>query len=246
MNLMKTDIWRITMVQRYDLSHDKRLGGTCFHCGSANVETVDHVPPKIFLDKPYPDDLITVRSCRGCNSASSDDEQYLASLIEAVVCGTTDPRQLKRHKISRTLERRPSIRKRLDQAVIAENVVYTVRPEPDRVNRVLEKIARGLWRFDTEQDTADLEAIVHFDVAPLSEDMRDRFFSSSSSGLSGWGEIGSRGFIRSCHSVQESLHGPGWEDVQVGRFSFSVDSGGDRVRMIFSDYLYAAICLESV
>lgn len=233
-------------MQRYKLFHDERLGGTCFHCGSANAETVDHVPPKIFLDRPYPDDLITVRSCRGCNSASSDDEQYLASLIEVVVCGTTDPGQLKRHKISRTLERRPSIRKRLDQAVIVDNGIYTVRPKPDRVNRVLEKIARGLWRFDTEQDTGDLKAILHFDVASVSEEATEAFYSSSSSGLSGWGEIGSRGFIRSCYGGQESVHGPGWEDVQVGRFSFSVDSGGDRVRMIFSDYLYATTYLEPV
>ena len=146
------------MVKRYRPDHDARLGGGCFHCGSAFPDTVDHVPPKIFLDKPYPDDLITVPSCRGCNSDSSDDEQYVASLIEVVVCGTTDPRVLERHKISKTLEHRPRLREKLARAATVDNSAYTVRPELERVNLVLEKIARGLWRFDTEQDTADLEA----------------------------------------------------------------------------------------
>ena len=230
-------------MQRYKLFHDERLGRTCFHCGR-DPETVDHVPPKVFLDKPYPEDLITVPSCGRCNSVSSDDEQYVASLIEVVVCGTTDPRQLKRRKIAKTLEHAPALRERLRQASTVKNGGHFVRPEQERVDLVLEKIARGLWRFETAEDTADLNATVYCDVAPLMDERGIMAFFASDSGLSVWGEIGSRGFIRSCLGDYESVYGPGWEDVQVGRFSFSVDSGGDRVRMIFSDYLFATVRLE--
>lgn len=228
-------------MQRYKLFHDVRLGGTCFHCGRASPETDDHVPPKIFLDKPYPDNLITVPSCHRCNSASSEDEQYVASLIEVVVCGTTDPRQLKRRKISKTLEHAPALRERLRQASRAKNGDHFVHPEQERVDLVLEKIARGLWRFETAQDTGNLKAIVSYNVAPLMDEKTAMSFFDSGFGLSGWGEIGSRGFIRSCLSGYESVYGPGWEDVQADRFSFSVDSGGDHVRMIFSNYLYATV-----
>lgn len=231
------------MVERFPLFHDDRIGRTCFHCGSAQTETVDHVPPKVFLDKPYPGDLITVPSCRPCNSESSDDEQYVASLIEVVICGTTDPRQLKRRKISETLEHAPALRERLSRASAARDGDHFVHPEQERVDRVLEKIARGLWRFETAQDTANLEAVVSCNVAPLMDESAIMCFFSSGSGLAGWGEIGSRGFIRSIHGSNESVHGSGWEDVQVGRFSFSVDSGGDRVRMIFNEYLYAEVHL---
>ena len=231
-------------MQRYKLFHDERLGGTCFHCGRAGPETDDHVPPKIFLDKPYPKNLITVPSCRRCNSASSDDEQYVASLIEVVVCGTTDPRRLKRRKISKTLEHAPALQERLRRASTAKNGDQFVHPEQERVDRVLEKIARGLWRFETAQDTTDFKATVSYDVAPIMNEERTMSFFDSGSGLSGWGEIGSRGFIRSCLGGYESVHGPGWEDVQVDRFSFSVDSGGDHVRMIFSNYLYTMVRLE--
>lgn len=231
-------------MQRYELFHDERLGGTCFHCGRANPETDDHVPPKVFLDKPYPNDLITVPSCSPCNSASSDDEQYVASLIEVVVCGTTDPRQLKRRKIAKTLEHAPALRERLRQASTVKNGDHIVHPEQERVDLVLEKIARGLWRFETAQDTEDFKAVIFCNVAPLMDERAITSFFSSGSGLSGWGEIGSRGFIRSICGSNESVHGPGWEDVQVGRFSFSVDSGGDRVRMILSDYLYVTVRLD--
>lgn len=230
------------MVERFPLFHDERLGRTCFRCGSF-PDTVDHVPPKVFLDKPYPDDLITVPSCHRCNSALSDDEQYVASLIEVVVCGTTDPRQLKRRKISKTLEHTPALQERLRQASSAKNGDHIVYPEQERVNLVLEKIARGLWRFETAQDTADLKAIVSYDVTPLMDKRRIMSFFDSGPGLSAWGEIGSRGFIRSCLGGYESVYGPGWEDVQVDRFSFSVDSGGDRVRMILSNYLYTTVHL---
>ena len=229
-------------MQRYKLFHDERLGGTCFRCGSF-PDTVDHVPPKVFLDKPYPDDLITVPACRGCNSASSDDEQYVAGLIEVVVCGSTDPARLQRRNISSTLEHAPALQERLRQASTVKNGGHFVRPEQERVDLVLEKIARGLWCFETAQDTADLKVVVFCDVAPLMDEQAITSFFSSGSGLSGWGEIGSRGFIRSILGSNESVHGHGWEDVQVGRFSFSVDSGGDRVRMIFSDYLHVTVYL---
>ena len=226
------------MVKKYPPYHDTRLGRTCFHCGRSSPEIDDHVPPKAFLDKPYPDNLITVPSCAPCNSATSDDEQYVASLIEVVVCGTTDPGQLRRDNISRTLKHSPLLRKRLDQAATIDNGTYTVYPEQERVDRVMEKIACGLWRFETMQDTADLKAVVSCNVTPLMDAKAITSFFSSGLKLSGWGEIGSRGFIRSICAGDESRYGPGWEDVQRGRFSFAVDSGGDRVRMIFSDYLF--------
>ena len=229
-------------MQRYELFHDERLGGTCFNCGSI-PETGVHAPPKVFLDKPYPDNIIQVPSCTNCNSSTSLDEQYVASLIEVAICSTTDPHQLQRNKISKTLEHAPALKQRLDQAATVIDGVYTLHPELERVNPVLEKIARGLWCFDNSQDTTDMNAIVHLSVVPLSQEERDTFFNSSS--VQSWDEIGSHGFLRSILGTEESEYGPGWLDLQVGRFSYSVDSSdSERVRMIFSDYLYATVYLE--
>ena len=96
------------------------------------------------------------------------------------------------------------------------------------------------------EEFAERLSVVSCDLAPLMDERESRSFFASGSGLSGWGEIGSRGFIRSCLGDCESVYGSGWEDVQVGRFSYSADSGGDRVRMIFSNYLYVTVHLEPV
>ncbi len=46
---------------------DQRFNGQCVYCGAA-PETKEHVPPKVFLDLPYPDNLFIVEACRKCNS----------------------------------------------------------------------------------------------------------------------------------------------------------------------------------
>ena len=58
---------------------DRRNKGFCVHCGGAD-ETDDHVPSKVLLDEPYPENLMVCPSCLKCNNALSVDEVYLACL----------------------------------------------------------------------------------------------------------------------------------------------------------------------
>lgn len=82
---------------------DSRLqADACVYCGGAN-ETRDHVPPKVFLDLPHPDELPVVPSCMSCNNSKSLDEEYLVCLIECVVCGTADVSRIEREKIRKAL-----------------------------------------------------------------------------------------------------------------------------------------------
>jgi len=46
------------------------------------AETREHVPSKVFLQTPYPNDLPTVPSCEECNNGFSSDELYTAVLLE--------------------------------------------------------------------------------------------------------------------------------------------------------------------
>lgn len=68
---------------------DERLKGSCVYCGGP-PETVDHVPSRVFLDDPLPENLPVVEACRECNGGFSLDEEYLACLLECVMTGTTD------------------------------------------------------------------------------------------------------------------------------------------------------------
>jgi hypothetical protein len=37
--------------------------GICAYCGTEGPITADHVPPQSWLERPYPDNLITVPAC---------------------------------------------------------------------------------------------------------------------------------------------------------------------------------------
>lgn len=52
----------------------------CAYCGNP-AETNDHTPPRCFLRRPLPSDLITVPACKGCNSGFSFDENFVKTMI---------------------------------------------------------------------------------------------------------------------------------------------------------------------
>ena len=97
--------WRIGWMQQLRCYGDDRNKGFCVHCGGGPTETVDHVPSKVLLDEPYPENLMAAPACRECNNGLSLDEEYLACLLECVIAGDTAPEKLHRTKIPEILRR---------------------------------------------------------------------------------------------------------------------------------------------
>jgi hypothetical protein len=52
----------------------------CVYCGEI-ASTKDHVPPKLLFARPRPANLITVPSCRRCNSGFEKDDEYFRIVI---------------------------------------------------------------------------------------------------------------------------------------------------------------------
>jgi hypothetical protein len=119
----------------------------CIYCGAVG-ETRDHVPPKLLLEHPLPDNLKTVRSCRACNHGTSLDEQYFLVLLGQV---STSPfiaaKIAPDGVIDRTLVRSPAFEERLLSALGSDEETGTIfiKPEMTRVERVVRKIAIGLF-----------------------------------------------------------------------------------------------------
>jgi hypothetical protein len=67
-------------MKSYDELCDERLKGNCAYC-DAIPTTKDHVPAKVFLEKPFPENLHCVPACIKCNNAYSRDESFLAFLL---------------------------------------------------------------------------------------------------------------------------------------------------------------------
>jgi len=59
----------------------KRRRGLCAYCGHGKKLTKDHVPPKLWLEVPYPANLITVPACEDCNRRFKDDDEYVRMVV---------------------------------------------------------------------------------------------------------------------------------------------------------------------
>jgi hypothetical protein len=218
---------------------DQRLIGMCVHCGG-NPETSDHAPSKAFLDDPLPSDLPVVDCCGECNRSFSADEEYLACFLECVIKGTTDPAQLSRAKIARTLKARPAIAALISKC--REDDLFggiTWRPDLARVKNVVLKLARAHVAFELSLpkfDEPDCYDVLPFELMPA-EQRRD-FEEPVGDAVQPWPEIGSRAFLRAC-ALWPTYQDNGWVIVQEGRYRYRVDQcqEGDAVRIVISEYL---------
>lgn len=118
----------------------------CVYCGEPGM-TKDHVPPRCLLEKPYPTNLRTVPCCSRCNSNFSIDEQYFLILLGQI--GTSPTLTAKVQPggaIDRALSRRPAIDERIIQSMeTSEDGRIMLHPETERINRVIRKIALGIF-----------------------------------------------------------------------------------------------------
>lgn len=55
----------------------------CIYCG-AEANTREHCPSKVFLRKPYPNNLSVLPACKSCNNSFSEDEIYTEIYIDAL------------------------------------------------------------------------------------------------------------------------------------------------------------------
>lgn len=131
--------------------------GLCFHCGEAQRETRDHVIPKGWFLKPRPSNLPTVPSCRPCNESFQKDETLVRAYL--VAYHTTNPaaRKLFEEKVIRDFQRpegRPLLKRIVRSTLLVEvrtssglilGTAIATQTERERVERVIEKIIRGLY-----------------------------------------------------------------------------------------------------
>ena len=219
---------------------DERLGGACVYCCSV-AGTRDHVPPRVFLDAPFPTNLAVVPCCRRCNGVTSADEEYLACLLEVAACGVADISRLERPSIVRTLTGRPALLARLMAAVNPSEPSVDV--EHERVRRVVEKIGRGLWAFEAAASSDEITT--SSTCTPLLEcdaSMIEAFEALAPLDL--LPEVGSRLMFR---VIEEWGLKNRWQVVQPRRFAYAIEAGSSqpRVKMVIRDYLACVVYVSA-
>lgn len=219
---------------------DERHAAYCAQCGGA-PHTRDHIPPRVFLDEPFPANLPVVGTCGPCNACASLDEEYVACLIEVAACGSAVPRDLKRPRVRRALERNPALAARF-QAAFDPRLV-AVAAEADRVLRVVEKMARGLWAYELAEPALGMPAEVAFQpLHTLDVDTRAEFERIQPAAI--FAEVGSRMMTRQALAIGEDNVGvvPGWQLVQPNRFRYAI--GFDEVnvvKLVLREYIAAEV-----
>jgi hypothetical protein len=229
---------------------DDRLVTNCIYCGAID-DSRDHVPSRVFLDAPFPSNLPVVQACRACNNGLSQDEEYVACLLECVVAGSTNPADMRRPVAAAILRRSPALRARIEAAKTTTNEQVQFSVEEDRVKRVLLKLARGHAAFELARVCRDEPRWLWWQpLELLSDEARAPFEEAHVIGM--FGEVGSRSLQRAmvvqpvieASDGTKTLLGAGllindWIEIQENRYRYLAvdDAEGVVIRIVIGGYL---------
>ena len=230
-------------MQQLQCFGDQRNKGFCVHCGGAD-ETDDHVPSKVLLDEPYPENLMVCSSCLKCNNALSLDEEYLACLLECVIAGHVDPTKVRRPRIARRLIENPSLMNRLQDARVDRDGRPYWNVEDDRVRAVVSKLGRCHAAFEYNEPRLAQPNYVYFTPLATMNEIDRRVFEGSGELTAAWPEVGSRAMQRLL-VVGTDVFSEGWFVVQEGNYRFNVGpEDGLDVKIVLREYLACHIGWE--
>lgn len=234
---------------------DRRLLLGCIYCGDED-STREHVPSRVLLDKPYPENLPVVGACRPCNNGFSQDEEYFACLIESVIAGSTEPTKIRRPTIAALLQRSPALQARIEASKTFDGEKTIFQVEHDRVRRVLLKLARCHAAYELKQECRNEPTSIWWQPMELLPDQFLEEFNATHV-IQTFGEVGSRGMqrLRVAEVKLAGLNGEesllqlilnDWVDVQEGRYRFhAIDDGGIiSIKMVIGEYLACNVTWE--
>lgn len=236
------------MEQLRVLCDDRLVINRCVYCGGL-PDTRDHVPSRVFLNRPLPENLPVVGACHSCNNGFSKDEQYVACVIEAVLAGSSEPEMIKRMSIADILRDSPGLRARIEAAKFVEDDRVYFSVEPDRIRNVALKLARGHAAFELNRLCREEPSSLWCGpLELLSPDKLDAFEAFQLVGF--LGEIGTRNTQR-LQVLQMTMKAPDgslqtqgivindWIEAQEGCYRYIAVEEPDHVavRIVISEYL---------
>jgi hypothetical protein len=212
----------------------------CSYCGE-RPDTRDHVPSKILLEEPYPENLAVVPCCYKCNQSFSLDEEYIGCLLECVLCGTTEIEKLQRKNIKRILQKKEPLRQRILKSKIEIDGQISFKIEISRMENFLIKLAKGHTKYENSEPVLKEPSSIAFKpVQKMSQIEINNFFSENK--LSKSPEVGSRAMQNFLVNTQDEIYTQ-WTIVQPEIYNYSVSVTLDRisVKILIWNYLAAEV-----
>ena len=142
----------------------REFQNSCIYCGSEQDLTRDHVPPRNLFPEPRPNNLITVPACANCNLSFAKDDEYFRTIISTLDVSESHPEAKKiwTVKVLASFLRpegsgfRDLIRDSLIEVdhyskggiLLGKRIAYRILMP--RINRVIDRIIRGLYWSETK------------------------------------------------------------------------------------------------
>ena len=240
------------------VEHSKKGVHYCIYCG-AIADTREHVPSKVFLNKPLPSDLPTLPACRICNNGFSGDELYTNTYIKCVKSITennnhesTMIQPVDRNEVR---EAKEAVKRALQEGTFSEN---------ERIKRIIKKLALGHIVYELLEcyniDSFPVSDICISYVLRCSVDEKAWSYLEAIEPLDNEAlpEIGSRAFRNiyvmdlplkekdGSNSITKHLLFMDWTDIQNGEYRYiTLYRNGDIiVKMIIRNFMYAEVKIK--
>jgi len=117
----------------------------CIYCGNS-ADTREHCPPRSFLKKPYPSNLIQLPACYKCNNAFSKYEEQTQSFLKSIYL----------RESGKDVGNFDDIRSLYDDSLF-----------PDYFVAVIEKVARGHAIYELSEGFGDIGGEININAWKL-------------------------------------------------------------------------------
>lgn len=169
----------------------------CYLCG-ALATTKDHIPPRGMFPKPRPSNLATVPACKNCNQQASKDDEYFRLIVAAISRDSPSSLRLLRQRILPRIRDAPALAASFLNATSHVTVsgpdgtgrrAHEVTFDTNRIQRVIERIVRGLFLTRTGERLRPNHVVTDFALNPELSDEMQRTLANLPLFLIGDGDI---------------------------------------------------------
>ncbi len=159
----------------------------CVFCGREST-TKDHLPTKNLHKGLNITNLITVPSCRECNSGISKDEEFFRNVINLSTYGSSENAKfIFENSIARSIRERPRLGSYMHSKMIPLEGVFTKngdiieeavgfvtdKRDNERISTILDKHIKGLFYFNFNIIMPNTFMLTHFPFEKAAEHMQD-------------------------------------------------------------------------
>ncbi|UKS61506.1 HNH endonuclease [Bacillus toyonensis] len=240
---------------RHRVVYSKSSYTECIYCGKES-DTREHIPSKVFLNRPFPENLSTVSACLTCNNSYSSDEVLLALLIQLLKQKHYGSEYTFSEEVNSRMEnvRNVKLVSKIKQVIEADNVKGKFH---DSILRVLIKLAIGhsVWDIsegyyiDEDGITTDSAKVEYSFINDMTDEEINEFLSPFDITNEPLPELGSRVYEGRLLVLERDGEEPrlllDWATVQPYEYNYTCYQFGDEivVKMVINSFLFAEVTL---